>query len=151
MRAVVQRVTRAEVQVSSHVTGSIKVGLLILLGIEHEDTEQDAEYLVRKISGLRIFNDDAGKMNRSIREIGGALLVVSQFTLYGDCRKGMRPSFDRAARPEQAKRLYEHFVAQARASGIPTETGIFQANMQVTLTNDGPVTLICESARLATE
>jgi D-aminoacyl-tRNA deacylase len=148
MRAVIQRVSRARVEVEDQVTGAIENGLLILLGVQHEDTEQDVEYLVRKIAGLRVFNDEAGKMNLSVREAGGALLVVSQFTLYGDCRKGMRPSFDRAARPDVAKRLYEQFVALARASGIPTETGVFQASMQVTLTNEGPVTLICESARL---
>lgn len=148
MRAVIQRVTSAQVEVSSHVTGSIGLGLLVLLGIEHQDTEQDADYLVRKIVGLRIFNDDAGKMNRSVRDIGGSLLIVSQFTLYGDCRKGMRPSFDLAARPEQAQRLYDYFVSAARDTGIPTETGVFQASMQVTLTNNGPVTLICESGRL---
>jgi D-tyrosyl-tRNA(Tyr) deacylase len=150
MRAVIQRVTRARVEVEGQVTGAIENGLLVLLGVRHEDKEQDAEYLVRKVIGLRIFNDDAGKMNLSVRDVGGSLLVVSQFTLYGDCTKGMRPSFDRAARPEQAKRLYDHFVSLARASGIPTETGIFQASMQVTLTNEGPVTLICESARLTT-
>jgi len=148
MRAVIQRVSQAKVEVSSNVTGTIQAGLLILIGVQHQDTEEDAEYLVRKITGLRIFNDDAGKMNRNICDAGGSLLVVSQFTLYGDCRKGMRPSFDRAARPEHAKRLYDHFVAQARATGIPTETGVFQASMQVTLINDGPVTLICESGRL---
>ena len=148
MRAVIQRVTNARVEVSGHVTGSIGRGLLILLGIQHEDNEQDADYLVRKITGLRIFNDEAGKMNRSVRDVDGSLLIVSQFTLYGDCRKGMRPSFDGAARPEQAQRLYEYFVTVARTTGIPTETGVFQASMQVTLTNDGPVTLICESVRL---
>jgi D-aminoacyl-tRNA deacylase len=151
MRAVIQRVTSAQVEVSSHVTGVIGLGLLVLLGIQHEDTEQDAEYLVRKITGLRIFNDDAGKMNRNVRDVGGSLLVVSQFTLYGDCRKGMRPSFDRAARPEHAQRLYDYFVTVVRTTGIAIETGVFQASMQVTLTNDGPVTLICESARLTTE
>ena len=148
MRAVIQRVTSAHVEVGSHVTGSIGLGLLVLLGIEHEDTEQEADYLVRRIVGLRIFEDDAGKMNRSVRDISGSLLIVSQFTLYGDCRKGMRPSFDRAARPDQAQKLYDYFVAAAKTTGIPTETGVFQASMQVTLTNNGPVTLICESGRL---
>jgi D-tyrosyl-tRNA(Tyr) deacylase len=147
MRAVIQRVTRAQVEVDGRITGAIDVGLLVLLGIEHEDTEQDADYLVRKITGLRIFNDDAGKMNRSVVDVGGSLLVVSQFTLYGDCRKGMRPSFDRAARPDQAQGLYDHFVTLARGTGVRTETGVFQASMQVTLTNDGPVTLICESGK----
>jgi D-aminoacyl-tRNA deacylase len=148
MRTVIQRVTKARVSVSGEVTGEIETGLLILLGIEHDDSEKDADYLVRKITGMRIFNDDAGKMNRSVRDIGGSLLVVSQFTLYGDTRKGMRPSFDRAAQPEVAKQLYDYFVAAARSSGVRTETGVFQASMQVTLTNDGPVTLICESVRL---
>ena len=145
MRALIQRVSRAEVEVDNQVTGAIGNGLLILLGIQHDDTEQDAEYLVRKITGLRIFNDSQGKMNHSIRDVGGSLLVVSQFTLYGDCRKGMRPSFDQAARPEQAKLLYEHFMSVARATGLSIQTGTFQASMQVTLTNDGPVTLMCES------
>jgi D-tyrosyl-tRNA(Tyr) deacylase len=147
MRAVIQRVSRAQVEVNNNVTGAINNGLLILLGIQHEDTEQDAEHLVRKITGLRVFNDNAGKMNHSVRDVGGSLLVVSQFTLYGDCRKGMRPSFDRAARPEQAKALYEHFVNVAIATGVSVATGMFQASMQVTLTNDGPVTLICDSAK----
>jgi D-tyrosyl-tRNA(Tyr) deacylase len=148
MRAVIQRVTNASVSVSGEVTGEIDTGLLILLGIEHDDSEKDVDYLVRKITGMRIFCDDAGKMNRSVCDVGGALLVVSQFTLYGDMRKGMRPSFDRAARPEAAKQLYDYFVTRARLSGVRTETGVFQASMQVTLTNDGPVTLICESVRL---
>jgi D-tyrosyl-tRNA(Tyr) deacylase len=150
MRAVIQRVTNARVSVSGKVTGEIDKGLLILLGIEHDDSEKDADYLVRKITGMRIFNDDAGKMNRSVLDEGGALLVVSQFTLYGDTRKGMRPSFDRAARPEAAKHLYEYFLEKARLSGVRTEAGVFQACMQVSLTNDGPVTLICESVRLTT-
>lgn len=148
MRAVVQRVTSAEVEVEGNVTGSIERGLMVLLGVQHEDTEQDAAYLARKVAGLRIFNDEAGKMNRSALEAGGSLLIVSQFTLYGDCRKGMRPSFDEAARPEQARKLYEHFVTEARKTGIRVETGVFQASMRVSLVNDGPVTLICESARL---
>jgi D-aminoacyl-tRNA deacylase len=148
MRAVLQRVTEASVRVSSNVTGAIGAGLLVLLGVEREDTKQDAEYLVNKIAGLRIFNDDAGKMNRSVIDVGGALLVVSQFTLYGDCRKGMRPSFDQAARPETARELYEYFVTETRNRGIHVETGLFQASMEVSLVNDGPVTLICESARL---
>lgn len=148
MRAVIQRVTQARVEVDEQVTGAIEAGLLVLLGIEREDSEHDAEYLVRKIAGLRIFDDETGKMNRSIRDISGSILVVSQFTLYGDCRKGMRPSFDRAARPEQAQSLYETFLAKARATGIKIETGVFQAAMKVTLINDGPVTIICDSVRL---
>jgi D-tyrosyl-tRNA(Tyr) deacylase len=148
MRAVLQRVLSAKVEVNGHVTGSIGRGILVLLGVQQEDTTRDADYLARKIAGLRIFNDAAGKMNRSVIDAGGSLLVVSQFTLYGDCRKGMRPSFDKAARPEKAKELYEYFVTQARNSGIPVETGVFQASMAVSLINDGPVTLICESGTL---
>jgi D-tyrosyl-tRNA(Tyr) deacylase len=148
MRAVIQRVSRAQVTVGNEVTGTIGLGLLVLLGIRHEDTEQDADYLLRKVTGLRIFNDSSGKMNIDIRGAGGSLLVVSQFTLYGDCRKGMRPSFDRAARPEHAKRLYDHFVAAAAATGIVIQTGTFQASMEIELINEGPVTIICESDRL---
>lgn len=148
MRAVLQRVTKASVQVNSNVTGAIEHGLLVLLGVERSDTIQDADYLVNKILGLRIFNDSDGKMNVNITSIGGSLLVVSQFTLYGDCRKGMRPSFDQAARPELARDLYNYFVAKARNHGIKVETGVFQETMQVSLINDGPVTIICESVRL---
>ena len=129
-------------------TGSIEHGILVLLGVQQQDTKSDAGYLARKIAGLRIFNDAAGKMNRSVIDVEGSLLVVSQFTLYGDCRKGMRPSFDKAARPEIAKELYEYFVTQARNTGIRVETGVFQASMTVSLINDGPVTLICESGTL---
>lgn len=125
--------------------GAIGPGLLVLLGVAHEDTESAAAWLVEKLLGLRIFEDAGGKMNLSLLETGGALLVVSQFTLYGDTRKGRRPSFDGAARPEQANRLYEHFVGLARARGVQVETGVFQAMMQVSLVNDGPVTLICET------
>jgi D-tyrosyl-tRNA(Tyr) deacylase len=148
MRAVLQRVTRASVEVNGNVTGAIDEGLLVLLGVEREDTQRDAEYLVNKIVGLRIFNDNAGKMNRSVTDAGGSLLVVSQFTLYGDCRRGMRPSFDQAARPELGKELYDYFVTRARNRGIRVETGVFQASMQVSLINNGPVTLICESVKL---
>lgn len=148
MRAVLQRVIEASVKVNGNVTGAIDTGLLVLLGIERDDTERDTDYLVHKISGLRIFSDDAGKMNRSVLDVGGSLLVVSQFTLYGDCRKGMRPSFDNAARPELARKLYDHFISGLRARGLRVETGIFQASMQVSLINDGPVTLICESVKL---
>jgi len=148
MEAVIQRVTEARVEVNSHVTGAIGHGLVVLLGIETEDNERDADYLARKITGLRIFNDDAGKMNRSLTEVDGSLLIVSQFTICGDCRKGMRPNFDRAARPEVAKNLYDYFVAQVQKTGIPVETGRFQATMKLTLTNDGPVTLICKSVKL---
>jgi D-aminoacyl-tRNA deacylase len=148
MRAVLQRVTEARVEVEGRVMGEIAHGLLVLLGVRHEDTRADVEYLVRKVVGLRVFSDDAGKMNRSVAETGGALLVVSQFTLYGDCRKGMRPSFDQAARPEQAKELYEAFVTLARAQDIRVETGIFQADMRVSLVNEGPVTIIIDSGKL---
>jgi D-tyrosyl-tRNA(Tyr) deacylase len=145
MRAVIQRVSQAHVEVNGEVTGSIGGGLLVLLGISGADSRADADYLVDKITGLRIFQDEHGKMNRSVRDMGGRLLVVSQFTLYGDCTKGRRPSFDRAAPAEAARELYEYFVSAARASGIPTETGKFQAMMNVHLVNEGPVTLICES------
>ena len=145
MRAVVQRVTQAQVEVDGAITGKIGPGLLVLLGVAKHDTEKDADYLVAKITGLRIFADDAGKMNLSLLDTGGALLVVSQFTLYGDCRKGRRPGFDQAAPAEQARALYEYFVAAARRSGMQVETGVFQADMAVSLTNQGPVTLIIES------
>ena len=145
MRAVVQRVGEARVEVEGRVVGAIGRGLLVLVGIAREDTPRDAEYLAEKIAGLRIFPDEEGKMNRSVREVGGAILVVSQFTLYGDTRKGRRPSFDRAAPPEQARSLYEYFVEALRAKGLEVETGIFQAMMQVHLVNEGPVTLLCES------
>jgi len=144
MRAVVQRVTRARVEVDGAVVGEIGPGLLVLLGVAKSDTLADAEFLATKIAGLRVFADDAGKLNRSVVEAGGALLVVSQFTLYGDTRKGRRPSFDFAAPPEQARAFYEHFAASARRLGLPVETGKFQAMMAVSLTNDGPVTLIVE-------
>lgn len=145
MRAVVQRVSQARVTVAGEVTGEIGAGLLVLLGVAREDTEAEARWLVDKVLGLRIFEDANGKMNLSVTETGGALLVVSQFTLYGDTRKGRRPSFDRAARPELAKQLYERFVELARERGVQVETGIFQAMMDVSLTNAGPVTLICET------
>lgn len=147
MLAVIQRVRQAHVKVDGEVTGSIDAGLLILLGISRDDSRADADYLVDKIAALRIFQDENGKMNKSLRDTGGGLLVVSQFTLYGDCTKGRRPSFDRAAPAETARALYDHFVSAARSSGIPTETGKFQAVMTVHLINEGPVTLICESPR----
>lgn len=145
MRVVIQRVKQARVEVDGRISGSIGPGLLLLLGIARTDSETDARYLVEKVLHLRIFPDDEGKMNRDISEAGGSLLVVSQFTLYGDCRKGRRPSFDLAARPEQAARLYEYFVNTALKSNLPVETGVFQASMQVHLVNDGPVTVICDS------
>jgi D-tyrosyl-tRNA(Tyr) deacylase len=144
MRALVQRVTEARVTVESHVTGEIGPGLLVLLGVTHGDTAEHAVHLAGKVAGLRIFEDADGKMNRSTGDVGGGVLVVSQFTLYGDCRKGRRPSFDAAARPEQANSLYEAFVAALRALAVPVETGVFQAHMQVALVNDGPVTLMLE-------
>jgi len=146
MRAVIQRVSEARVKVEGAVLGEIGPGLLALLGIAKPDTAADAEFLAEKILNLRVFPDEAGKMNRSLLDTGGALLVVSQFTLYGDCRKGRRPSFDAAAPAEQARALYEHFVEAARRSGVRVETGVFQAHMEVSLVNDGPVTLVVESA-----
>jgi len=145
MRALIQRVTHAQVEVDNVVRGKIGPGLLVLLGASRLDTPADADYLAGKIVQLRIFSDEAGKMNRSLLETGGALLVVSQFTLYGDCRKGRRPSFDQAAPPEEARSLYEHFVAAARRLCPRVEAGVFQAHMAVSLVNDGPVTLMLES------
>lgn len=150
MRAVIQRVTFAKVEVEGAVRGEIGAGVLVLLGVSRTDTTADAEFLAGKVVQLRIFNDDAGKMNRALLEAGGAMLTVSQFTLYGDCRKGRRPSFDDAASADQARQLYEHFVAAARGLGAHVETGVFQAHMAVTLVNDGPVTLIVESQSPAT-
>jgi D-aminoacyl-tRNA deacylase len=145
VKAVIQRVSRAKVTVDGQISGQIGTGLLVLLGVSREDAEADAVYLLDKILNLRIFPDEAGRMNRSLLEINGALLVVSQFTLYGDCRKGRRPGFDQAAPPETARALYEYFVSAARARAVPVETGIFQAHMEVELTNDGPVTFVLES------
>jgi D-tyrosyl-tRNA(Tyr) deacylase len=145
MRAVVQRVSEARVEVDGQVTGAIGPGLLVLVGVAKTDTPADAEYLAAKVTGLRIFPDEAGKMNRSVAEAGGAMLVVSQFTLYGDCRKGRRPSFDMAAGAETARALYERFADACQAARVPVARGVFQAMMSVYLVNDGPVTLICES------
>jgi len=147
MRAVVQRVSRCRVTVDGAVTGEIGAGLLVLLGVSKTDAEAAADYLVEKIIGLRIFEDAEGKMNLSVRDAGGALLVVSQFTLYGDVRRGKRPSFDEAARPEEAKRLYEYFVDRVRAAGLRCETGRFQAMMEVELVNSGPVTVLLDSEK----
>ena len=144
MKAVIQRVTSASVIVEDKIVGQIGKGIMILLGIEKGDAEAQADWLVDKICGLRIFSDDDGKMNRSVVDIGGSLLVVSQFTLAGNCAKGKRPSFDTAASAEEGKRLYDFFVAAAGRTGILVETGIFQADMQVALVNDGPVTFILE-------
>ena len=145
MRLVIQRVKESKVTVSGSTTGAIRSGLLVLIGISREDTRAEADYMLDKLLGLRIFPDESGKMNRNIVEAGGALLLVSQFTLYGDCRKGRRPSFDRAAPPQQAQTLYEYFVDAARQSTVPVETGVFQAAMEVHLVNDGPVTILLDS------
>ena len=151
MRAVLQRVSRARVSVDGRTTGAIERGFLVLLGVGKGDTEADAEYLADKTAGLRVFPDAEDKMNRSLADMGGAVLVVSQFTLYGDCRKGRRPSFDQAAPPDLARALYERYVEALRSRAIPVETGIFQARMQVELVNDGPVTLLLESKGNATD
>ena len=147
MRAVVQRVTRARVTVDSRVAGEIQTGLLILLGVGREDNAESVFYLAEKIANLRIFPDDAGKMNRSLVESGGSALVISQFTLYGDTRGGRRPSYIQAASPEIASHLYEEFVRCLRSFGIAVETGIFQAHMEVELVNDGPVTILLDSEK----
>jgi D-tyrosyl-tRNA(Tyr) deacylase len=148
MRAVVQRVSRCRVTVDEKTVGEIGAGLLVLLGVGKTDTEAAADYLVEKVLGLRIFEDAEGKMNLSLQESGGAVLVVSQFTLHGDARRGKRPSFDAAARPEEAKRLYEYFVTKIRSAGVRCETGQFQAMMEVELVNSGPVTILLDSEKL---
>jgi D-aminoacyl-tRNA deacylase len=148
MRAVVQRVSRARVTVNAEVTGEISTGLLILLAVANADTDKDLDYMVDKIVGLRVFEDADGKMNRSVAEAGGAILAVSQFTLYGDVRRGKRPSFDDAARPEQARAMYDQFVTRVRAAGLRCETGRFQEMMDVELVNDGPVTILLDSSKL---
>lgn len=145
MRVVVQRVKRAAVTIAGEVVGAIGPGLLVLLGIHRQDTEADLEWLVGKTVGLRIFPDAEGLMNRSLPDVGGELLLVSQFTLYGDCRRGKRPSFSDAAPPEIAVPLYEKFGARVREAGVPTATGRFGAMMEVELVNDGPVTVIIDS------
>jgi D-aminoacyl-tRNA deacylase len=146
MRLVIQRVTEASVTVNEVVTGSIGTGLVVLLGIRKGDTEEDANYLLDKLLGLRIFPDDNAKMNRNVQEACGSLLIVSQFTLYADCRKGRRPSFDTAAPPQQAQALYTYFLEAAKRGPVPVESGIFQASMRVRLINDGPVTILIDSA-----
>jgi D-aminoacyl-tRNA deacylase len=148
MRAVVQRVSRARVTVGGEVTGEIGLGLLVLLGVGAGDARAEADYLAEKTIGLRIFEDAGGKMNLSVAEVGGAVLVVSQFTLYGDARRGKRPSFDAAAPPAQARELYEYFVEKVRAAGLRCETGRFQETMQVELVNEGPVTILLDSAKV---
>jgi len=147
MRAVVQRVERASVTVDGQVVGEIASGLLVLLGVSKSDRESDADYLIDKIIGLRIFEDEQGKMNRSVAETSGAILMVSQFTLYGDVHRGKRPSFDEAARPEEARKLYEYAVNKIREAGLRCETGEFQAMMKVSLVNDGPVTILLDSEK----
>lgn len=147
MRAVVQRVSSAQVSVGEELVGRIDAGLLVLLGVAKDDTPADAEYLAAKVVGLRVFEDESRKMNRSLIDIGGGVLAVSQFTLYGDVRKGKRPSFDEAAPPQVANELYELFVRKVREAGVPCETGRFQAMMQVEVVNDGPVTILLDSKR----
>ena len=148
MRAVVQRVTKASVTVEDSVVGSIGLGLLVLLGVGRSDTMASADYVIDKLLGLRVFEDGEGKMNLSAREVGGAMLVVSQFTLFGDVRRGKRPSFDDAARPEQARSLYEYVVGKIREQGVECATGEFQAMMRVSLVNDGPVTILIDSEKV---
>jgi D-tyrosyl-tRNA(Tyr) deacylase len=148
MRAVIQRVSRAQVTVDGKVRGSIENGLLVLLGVAAGDGDADLAYLVEKTAGLRIFEDAAGKMNRSVEDAAGAILVVSQFTLYGDVRRGRRPSFDDAAPPGMADALYQCYVELLRGKGLQVETGVFQAMMQVELVNDGPVTILLDSKKL---
>ena len=148
MRAVIQRVSKASVTVEDKIVGQIGQGFLILLGIAHSDGEAEAAFLARKIAGLRVFEDGDGKMNLSLSEIGGAVLAVSQFTLYADTRKGRRPSFVDAARPEQAEPLYRRFCELLLAEGVPVEKGIFQATMQVALVNDGPVTILMDTSEM---
>jgi D-aminoacyl-tRNA deacylase len=150
VKAVIQRVTEARVEVGGETVGAIRRGMLVLLGVEKGDGERDAAWLAEKIVGLRIFEDADGKMNLALQEIGGAMLAVSQFTLAGNCAKGRRPSFDTAAPPAEANRLYELFVANVKGLGVPVATGIFQAEMRVHLVNDGPVTFILESREKCT-
>ena len=148
MRAVIQRVSEASVRVEGGVVGRIGAGLLVLLGVGQGDGEDDADYLAEKTLNLRIFPDAAGQMNRSVTDVGGGILVVSQFTLYGDVRRGRRPGYSSAAAPEEANRLYERFVARLRPSGLPVATGVFRAMMDVALVNQGPVTLLLDSRRV---
>ena len=147
MRAVVQKVSSSKVTVDGEITGQINEGLLVLLGVTHEDTSKDVDYMIDKTLNLRIFEDEDGKMNLSLKDIGGELLVVSQFTLYGDCRKGRRPSFSEAAKPEFANELYEEYVAKAKEQGIKVGTGRFRTHMVVDVTNEGPVTMLLDSSK----
>ena len=148
MRAVVQLVNHASVTVEGEVTGQIDRGFLVFLGVAEGDTEKDLQYIIDKVVGLRVFEDEAGKMNLSVKDVGGAILAVSQFTLYGDCRHGKRPSFTQAAKPEEANALYERFVDGCRAAGVQVETGRFRTHMLVGLENDGPVTILLDSNKL---
>lgn len=148
MRAVVQRVVQSDVTVDGKITGSIEKGLMVLLGVEDGDSEKDAQYIADKVSGLRIFEDEDGKMNLSIKDVGGKVLAVSQFTLLGDARKGKRPSFTKAARPDEANRLYRHFIDLINSNEIETQEGVFQAEMLVRIYNDGPVTILLDSNKL---
>ncbi len=148
MRALIQRVTEAAVSVDGEITGNIEKGILVFLGVSDEDTESDLKYIADKILNLRIFEDDGGKMNLSVSDISGELLIVSQFTLYGDCRKGRRPSFDKAGKPDYANDMYERFIAYCAESGLKTACGRFGADMKVSLLNDGPVTLMLDSTKL---
>lgn len=145
MRAVIQRVSEASVIVDGRIVGEIQRGFMVLLGVAESDTQEDVIWIAGKVAGLRVFEDAAGKMNLALADVGGAVLLVSQFTLYGDCRKGRRPSFIEAARPEKAKSLYQSVVAELKGLGVPVETGTFQAHMDVRLVNDGPVTLLLDS------
>ena len=148
MRCVIQRVTEASVTTGGEVVGKIGRGFMVLVGVSVEDTDKDVRYMAEKVPNLRIFEDEAGKMNLSLKDVGGAILAVSQFTLYGDARGGRRPSFITAARPDEANALYEQLVAAWRAQGLTVETGRFRTDMQVALVNDGPVTLLMDSAKL---
>ena len=147
MRAVIQRVSSASVTVATQITGKIGPGLLVLLGVHHDDGDREIRWMADKISTLRIFEDEQGKMNHSLLDTGGAMLIVSQFTLYGDCRKGRRPGYSAAAPPERANTLYEAFIARIGAMGIETASGKFQEHMEVNLVNDGPVTLLLDSSK----
>jgi D-tyrosyl-tRNA(Tyr) deacylase len=148
MRAVIQRVVSADVQANGTITGAINTGLMVLLGIEEHDEQKDLDYMTDKIPNLRIFEDQEGKMNLSLLDVAGELLVVSQFTLYGDCRKGRRPGFTQAAKPEKALYLYRLFVDQCKEKGIQVQEGVFQAEMLVRIYNDGPVTMLLDSRKI---
>jgi len=148
MRAVVQRVSRAAVRVDAQTVGEIGRGLVVLVGIATGDSREAADYLAEKVASLRVFPDEAGKMNLSVGDVGGAILAISQFTLFGDVRRGRRPSYDRAARPEEAEPLYEYFLASLRGRGLAVSSGVFRAMMDVELVNDGPVTILLDSERL---